>query len=307
MRAGWPQLIFISTALHVIVGAAILLPSLGYKIGTPANAAPAPTTVTFLLRSEPSTAPVVVAASSARPSPVPKHNGLPVLASKSRTAGSSSADVAALALKDRAVSRLRSASVSVLHPSVPPSVDPRAGVVFVLDISGSMYESYAGSTRLALARGLLAQRIRDLRDGTPFAVTVYGESARRSGPLVPANAQTRAAAIAYLYQEYDCGGGTNLPVGLALAEELQMGAVVLATDGDLNMTAAELLPDVHRILGGNGTAPSFTVLAVGPRANTDAEKLLQELADQQGGTYQCLQGGSMTAANTTLPANTGTP
>ena len=179
--------------------------------------------------------------------------------------------------------------------------------MIVLDISGSMYENYAGSTRLNFARGLLAQRIRDLRDGTPFAIVVYGESALRSGPLVPANAETRRAGIAYLYQEYDCGGGTNLPVGLALGEELHAGSIVLATDGDLNMSASELLPQVHDILSRDGQAPAFTVFAVGPRPDTDAEKLLHELADQEGGTYQCLQGGSMTAALTPAPANVATP
>ena len=49
-------------------------------------------------------------------------------------------------------------------------------MVFILDISGSMYEPYAGSTRLAYARQTLSRRIRALKDGTPFAITLYADA-----------------------------------------------------------------------------------------------------------------------------------
>ena len=47
---------------------------------------------------------------------------------------------------------------AVLSPCPAPRLDGANGVVFILDISGSMYEPYAGSTRLACARQILAGR-----------------------------------------------------------------------------------------------------------------------------------------------------
>ena len=58
------------------------------------------------------------------------------------------------------------------------------GVVFLLDISGSMYEAYAGATRLALARKFLDRQIDALPNGTPFAIALYGESTLHNGRLV---------------------------------------------------------------------------------------------------------------------------
>ena len=153
----------------------------------------------------------------------------------------------------------------------------------------------------------MARRIRDLSDGTPFAVTVYGETARRSGPLVRANNATRDAAIQFINQEYDCGGGTNFPVGLALAQELDMGAIVLVTDGDLNMAPAEILPQVRKIMGAAGQSPALTIVAVAPRPQTKDQQLLQEIAQQEGGTLQSGPNGDLTASLTSNKSDIGTP
>ena len=93
-------------------------------------------------------------------------------------------------------------------------------MVFILDVSGSMYEPYAGSTRLAYARQVLSERIQALKDGTPFAITLYAERTRTSGPLVAANNATRDAAVRFIMQDVDCGGGTNLPLGFSSAQKI---------------------------------------------------------------------------------------
>ncbi len=188
----------------------------------------------------------------------------------------------AFALKQDAKVHVRWPAESPLNPSSAPHLNGREGIVFVLDISGSMYEAYAGSTRLAVARQILTQRLQALKNGTPFAIVVYGETTRRSGPLVAASDATREAAIQFINRDYDCGGGTDLPAGLACAEELQMGAVLLVTDGDLNANANELLPKVSEILG---DSTSMTVIGISPRPKTNARELLQGLADQEGGSY----------------------
>jgi hypothetical protein len=160
------------------------------------------------------------------------------------------------------------------------------GVVFILDISGSMYEAYAGATRLALARKFLDRQIAALPDGTPFAITLYGETTRRSGPLVRANSATREAAQHYLGEDFDCGGGTNLPAGLDTAAELRPAGLVLVTDGDLNIAEDKLMAEARRILGQPG--PQLSVFAIAPRRGTGDAELLQHLVRQQVGTYQAM-------------------
>jgi len=160
------------------------------------------------------------------------------------------------------------------------------GVVFLLDISGSMYEPYAGATRLALARKFIDHQIESLPNGTPFAIALYGETTKHSGPLVPASDATRAAAEEYLAQDYDCGGGTNLPAGLDIAEYLRPSSVVLVTDGDLNIADDKLMKEARRILGQPG--PQLSVFGIAPRSNTGDEQLLEDLVRQQEGSYQSM-------------------
>ena len=174
---------------------------------------------------------------------------------------------------------------TVLSPAPAPQLDGTNGVVFVLDISGSMYEPYAGSTRLAFARGALGRRILALKEGTPFAIVLYAQKACASGPLVAASDATREAAVRFIQRDVDCGGGTNLPAGFALAARFRTGTIVLATDGDLNTTAYSLTARTREILGPEGRSPALTVVAIAPRLKSGDDRLLQTLVDAQGGSY----------------------
>ena len=185
---------------------------------------------------------------------------------------------------------------SVLAPVPAPRLDGTKGVVFILDISGSMYESFAGATRLAFARADLSERVRALPDRTPFAVVLYARTACASGPLVAANAATREAAIRFIMRDVNCNGGTNLAAGLAAARALNTGALVLASDGDLNITGTDLVMQAREILGEAGSCPSMLVLGIAPRPNTTADHLLQDLAELEGGTYTVEQTADETAS-----------
>jgi hypothetical protein len=174
---------------------------------------------------------------------------------------------------------------AVLRPVPAPRLDGTKGVVFVLDVSGSMYEPYGGATRLAFARQDINRRVQALPDGTPFAVVLYAKTACASGPLVEANAATREAAVRFIMRDVNCNGGTNLPAGLAAARALNTGALVLVTDGDLNISCTELMLQAQKILGEAGTCPSMLILGIAPRTDTTAEHLLQDLAGLERGTY----------------------
>jgi von Willebrand factor type A domain len=197
---------------------------------------------------------------------------------------------------------------AILSPVPPPILNSANGVVFILDVSGSMYEPYAGSTRLAFARAALGQRILALKDGTPFAITLYAQRAVSSGPLVAASNATREAALRFIQRDVDCGGGTNLPAGLAAAQQLRPGAFVLASDGDLNISAANLETRAADILGEKGHCAHLEIISIAPRTDAGDEQLLQELADQQGGDYSAEQANPSSlvtsAANVTKAAGT---
>jgi hypothetical protein len=182
----------------------------------------------------------------------------------------------------------------ILNPPHAPHLNPSGGIVFLLDVSGSMYEPFAGATRIAFAREALAQRIRALANGTPFAITVYAETAHTSGPLVAASDATRDAAIRFINEDFSYGGGTDLPAGLASAQALPPGNFVLVTDGDLNIGTTDLLGKAATILGTAGQ--TLSVIGISPRPDTDAETQLHALADQEGGSYSEEMSGAAPAA-----------
>ena len=132
-----------------------------------------------------------------------------------------------------------------------------------------------------------------------------------SGPLVVANDATREAAVRFIQRDVDCGGGTSLPAGLASAEELHPGAIVLVTDGDLNISAFSLATRARAILGPEEHCPGLTIVGIAPRPNTGADQLLQGLADEQSGTYQTEQPESesplLTSAASVSKAASATP
>jgi len=282
MRMGLPLMLGLSLALHLTVGLAVVVSHL-HSSGRGSAFAPEQSPSTSLIFT-------VRAKSSLDRQSLLSDN---LRAETDSTAGadplSPFPEIAmhkpapALALKNSAQPHVRWSSDSVLAPASAPHVNSREGLVFVLDVSGSMYEPYQGATRLAFARRILEDRVRALKNGTPFSIVVYGERTRRSGPLVPANDATREAALHFIDRDYDCGGGTDLPAGLISAAELNMGSILLVTDGDLNAKEEELLPKARDILGGGA---SLAVIGIGPRPKTDAREILQDLAHQEDGTYQ---------------------
>ncbi len=193
----------------------------------------------------------------------------------------------------------------ILSPHPVPLLDSEKGVVFVLDVSGSMYEPYAGATRLAFAREALARRILALPDGAPFAVILYAERSSRSGPLVAASALTRDAAVRFIMQDADCGGGTNLPDGLAWAAQLHAGSIIVISDGDLNTSLDNLLTQTDPLLGPKSTGPALTVVGIAPRVETKDEMILQALASHRGGVYRAepLADASTLMANRVNPVS----
>ena len=66
------------------------------------------------------------------------------------------------------------------------------------------------------------------------------------------------------------------------------------TDGDLNCPAYSLEAKTRAILGPEGHHADLSIVAIAPRLNVGADRLLQDLADSQDGTYlaEPLDGGA---------------
>jgi Mg-chelatase subunit ChlD len=285
VRIGFTRLLLISAALHVGL---LLAVTFWYSRAHHGRASLTSSNeisrlaLIFTLHSDVPATGRLVASGNYQPDPNPDGTSAQPLADT--TTGTGAAPAPTVALKDQARAHVRWPD-SVLSPPSAPRVNSGDGIVFILDVSGSMYEPCGNTTRLALAREFLDQRIHALKNGAPFALVVYGERARRSGPLVPANDATRDAAIRFFNRDYDLGGGTDLPAGFSIAADLDMGAILLVTDGDLNMKDVELFPQVRRILGTAQDSPALTVVGIAPRSDTTDKELLEELAARQGGTY----------------------
>jgi von Willebrand factor type A C-terminal domain/von Willebrand factor type A domain len=130
------------------------------------------------------------------------------------------------------------AIVTVTALEGAPLAEPaQAAEIIIVDMSGSM-SSPRG--KLKAAKQATAAAIDAVRDGTLFGVVAGNETARavypRSGPLVPASAETRAqakAAVGDVWAE----GGTAIGSWLRLADRLFAASpatlrhAILLTDG----------------------------------------------------------------------------
>jgi hypothetical protein len=287
MRPGITLMLIISLALHglVALGVGVCHLASGQRLPKPAQSEPTALVLLHDFTMPPAPAPLQEARTTALASLAPVSIHPPVRVTLPVATPNAPAQPLPVVEPNPNAHAKPLPPEQVLNPVPAPPLDGSKGVVFLLDISGSMYESYAGATRLAYARQILAEKVRALPDGTPFAITLYAQRAMSSGPLVAAGVQTRDAAVRFLQHDVDCGGGTNLPEGFLAAESLQPGRVVVVTDGDLNMSAPELMARTRKILGEAGKGPALTVVSIAPRPGTNAERLLEDIADQQGGSY----------------------
>jgi von Willebrand factor type A domain len=310
-------MLIISLGLHLSLVAGVALSYFRGSVVPGVVSSEMATAPTMLLRSEVSpfkgSNKVASAKSAVPPIAVTSSVATPALApSPTLKPSPAVTQPAALALESNPNAHVRSLPPeSVLSPNPAPHLNNADGVVFLLDISGSMYEPYAGSTRLAFAREALSRQIRALKDGTPFAIALYAQRACTSGPLVAASGATREAAVRFIMRDVDCGGGTNLPAGFAAAEQLHPGALVLASDGDLNISAFNLAMKAREILGPQEHCPLLSIIGIAPRVEKGEDRLLQGLADVQGGSYQQEQFGSdselVTSASNVIKPATATP
>jgi len=113
---------------------------------------------------------------------------------------------------------------------------PKANLVFLLDVSGSMDEP----NKLPLVKQSIAMLVRQLGENDRISMVVYAGAA---GCVLPSTTADKQKQILHALDELNAGGSTNGGQGIELAYSIAkehfiaggINRVILCTDGDFNV------------------------------------------------------------------------
>jgi Ca-activated chloride channel family protein len=165
----------------------------------------------------------------------------------------------------------------------PPTIRPRANLVLLLDVSGSM----SGPDRLDLVKQSIRLMLNRLDDDDSVAIVTY--AGRSAVALNPTPARDRTKILTVL-DNLRSGGSTAGAQGIATAYELAqqefdpqaINRVILATDGDFNVGVSNADKLERIIAAKRKTGIYLSVLTVGQGNLND--RIAQALAQTGNGT-----------------------
>jgi Ca-activated chloride channel family protein len=174
--------------------------------------------------------------------------------------------------------------VGIKGKHVAPNHRPRANLVFLIDVSGSMQSPQ----KLPLLKRGFTMLAEQLDAGDRVSIVTY---AGASGLVLPPTAGDRQGKILQAIAELEAGGSTNGASGIHLAYEQAQRAripggvnrVVLATDGDFNVGTTNQSELVELIEDKRKQGTFLSVLGFG-RGNYK-DSTLEKLADKGNGNY----------------------
>jgi Ca-activated chloride channel family protein len=161
---------------------------------------------------------------------------------------------------------------------------PRANLVFLIDVSGSM----ASGNKLPLVKRALRLVVDQLRPQDRVAIVVYAGAA---GLVLDSTPGSRRERILEAIERLEAGGSTAGGAGLRLAYRVARenfvgranNRVILATDGDFNVGESSDAAMIRLIEERRGQGTFLTVLGFGT-GNLQSEKM-QSLAQHGNGNY----------------------
>jgi len=161
---------------------------------------------------------------------------------------------------------------------------PANNLVFLIDVSGSMFEP----NKLPLVKQGLELLVNQLRPQDRVAIVVYAGNA---GLVLPSTTGSNKGAILSAIQALEAGGSTAGGAGIKLAYEIAKqnlldngnNRVILATDGDFNVGASSDGELQQLIESKRGDRIYLTVLGFGTGNVKDSKMKL--LADKGNGNY----------------------
>jgi Ca-activated chloride channel family protein len=161
---------------------------------------------------------------------------------------------------------------------------PPNNLVFLIDVSGSMFEP----NKLPLVKQGLELLVNQLRPQDRVAIVVYAGNA---GLVLPSTPGSNKGAILSAIQELEAGGSTAGGAGIKLAYDVARqnfldrgnNRVILATDGDFNVGASSD-SDLEQLIESERKDNIFlTVLGFGTGNTKDSK--MELLADKGNGNY----------------------
>jgi Ca-activated chloride channel homolog len=161
---------------------------------------------------------------------------------------------------------------------------PASNLVFLIDVSGSMY----GPGRLPLVKQSLALLVNELREEDRVAIVVYAGNA---GLVLPSTAGSDKQRILAALDGLEAGGSTAGGAGIRLAYDVARqnfirggnNRVILCTDGDFNVGASSDGALVELIEQRRKEGAFLTILGFGMGNYKDSK--MEKLADAGNGNY----------------------
>lgn len=161
---------------------------------------------------------------------------------------------------------------------------PASNLVFLIDVSGSMYSA----DKLPLLQQAMSMLVNQLDARDTISMVVY---AGASGVVLPPTRGNRKADILNALQQLQAGGSTNGAAGIELAYQTAqqnfvkggVNRVILATDGDFNVGQASTEELIDMIQRKRDAGIALTTLGFGSGNIND--HLLEQLANEGNGNY----------------------
>ena len=181
--------------------------------------------------------------------------------------------------------------IGIKGKHVPAATRPRANLVFLLDVSGSM----ESADKLPLLKRGFAMLANQLDEGDHVSVVVY---AGASGLVLPPTSGDRKREILDALGRLEAGGSTNGGEGIQLAYRQAranftpggINRVILATDGDFNVGTTNQSELVRLVQKEAKSGVFLTVLGFGSGNYKDS--MLEKLADHGNGNYAYIDGAA---------------
>ena len=177
--------------------------------------------------------------------------------------------------------------VGLQAKSVPAAERPRQNLVFLIDVSGSMF----GSDRLDLVKRAFLQLLEELQPTDTVSLVTY---ASRDEVLLEGTPAADKARIMDVISGLEAGGSTNSAAGIRTAYQLaekyategSANRILMATDGDFNVGMTSEGDLARLVMEKKEAGVRLTMLGVGYGNYKDNK--LEALADYGDGNYYYL-------------------
>jgi Ca-activated chloride channel family protein len=178
----------------------------------------------------------------------------------------------------------RLALVGVQAQRIDASRIPPRNLVFLIDVSGSMFDQ----RKLPLVKASLAMLAPNLTDKDRVAIVVY---AGNTGLVLPSTSGGDTQTILDALRRLEAGGSTNGGQGLLLAYKVAqdhfitggVNRVILATDGDFNVGVTDQGSLLRLIEEKRESGVALSILGFGMGNVKDST--MEKLADAGNGNY----------------------